>query len=161
MDVINAKKQFVEKMELCFETQHLPRMAGRILGWLLICDPPIQSARAIGETLEMSKGTVSTVTRNLLQLGLIEKVAQIGARGDFYRIRPHASEQLLLARQTEFARLRDLSIQGLELMEGESPENRQRLLELSRMSDLAVEELTRLIEQMRRESGLKPASDRR
>lgn len=149
MEVDHPKRQFVEKMELFFETQHLPRMAGRLLGWLLVCNPPIQSAKAIGETLEMSKGTVSAITRQLLQMGMIEKVCQIGARGDFYRIHSQASEQLLLARQAEFARLYDLAIQGLELMENESPENRQRLLEVSRMCGLAVEEISRLISRIR------------
>ncbi len=146
----NPKKQFVEKAETFFETQHLPRMAGRLLGWLLICDPPVQSAREIGETLQMSKGSVSVITRQLSQMGLIEKVAQIGARGDFYRINPNAGVSMLLARQVEFERLCDLSNQGLALLEKENPQNRRRLLAVNRMSAMAVEEISRLIEKIRR-----------
>ncbi len=144
----NPKKQFVEKIEAFFATQHLPRMAGRLLGWLLICDPPAQSAKAIGEALAMSKGTISTITRQLMQMGLVEKVGQIGVRGEFYRIRPQASEQILLARQAEFAQLYDLSLQGLELLKNDLPEARQRMLELNRMSGMAVEEISRLVDRL-------------
>ncbi|GAP15678.1 predicted transcriptional regulator [Longilinea arvoryzae] len=149
----NPKREFVEKAETFFETQHLPRMAGRLLGWLLICVPPVQSAKEIGETLQMSKGSVSTIARQLRQMGLIEKVAQIGARGDFYRIHPNATESMLLARQAEFERLYDLSIQGLNQLEDESPQDRQRLLAVKRMSAMAVAEMTRLIDQIHEAEG--------
>lgn len=149
MDGGNPKRQFVEKAETFFETQHLPRMAGRLLAWLLICDPPIQSARAIAETLAMSKGSVSIASRQLLQMGLIEKVSKIGARGDFYRLRPQACGQILSARQAEFAQLQDLSIQGLELLKNDPPETRERLLEMKRMSEMAVEVIAGLVERMR------------
>lgn len=149
MDDGDLKRQFVEKIEAFFATQHLPRMAGRLLGWLLICDPPAQSAKAIGEALEMSKGTISTITRQLMQMGLVEKIGQFGARGDFYRLRPQACEKILFARQAEFAQLQDLSIQGLELLKNDAPESRARLLEMKRMSEMAVEEIDGLIARMR------------
>ena len=37
------EKHFVEDISLYFEQMGLPRMAGRVLGVLLICDPPAQS----------------------------------------------------------------------------------------------------------------------
>ncbi len=56
---------------------HVTRMAGRMLGWLLICDPPHQSMNAIADVLQASKGSISTMTRLLIQLDLIERTGII------------------------------------------------------------------------------------
>ena len=45
------QQHFVEEVGLLFEHAGLPRMAGRILGWLLICDPPHQSPGELAEVL--------------------------------------------------------------------------------------------------------------
>ena len=39
----DEEQRFVEEVGIVFEQTGLPRMAGRILGWLLISDPPHQS----------------------------------------------------------------------------------------------------------------------
>lgn len=150
MENHDERIRFVEKIGTFFETQHLPRIAGMILGWLLICDPPVQSAKTIGESLGISKGSVSTTVRLLAQMDMIEKVGQVGTRGDFYRIHPRASEHILLARQREFINLYDLANEGLGLLDGKDPAPRQRLLDLSRMCGLAIEEIPMLIARIRK-----------
>lgn len=144
----SEKKQFVENIGMFFETQHLPRMAGRILGWLLICTPPYQTAAEIGETLEMSKGSVSTMTRLLIQMGMIEKISRIGERHDFYRIQSRANEQLLRARLAEFTQLQGLAKQGLALMDKENLPDRCRLLGLSKMCAIATQAISMIITQI-------------
>jgi hypothetical protein len=37
------EREFIERSGLFYEAAGGPRTAGRILGWLLICDPPHQS----------------------------------------------------------------------------------------------------------------------
>jgi len=66
-------KRFVEEVGISFEDMSLPRMAGRILGWLFISDPPYQSIGELAEALMASKGSISTMTRLLTQLNLIER----------------------------------------------------------------------------------------
>lgn len=150
MEQRDEKIQFVEKIGTFFETQHLPRIAGMILGWLLICDPPVQSAKAIGESLGISKGSVSTTMRLLSEMGMVEKVGQVGIRGDFYRIHPQTGEHLLLARQREFINLHNLVNEGLELINSSDPAARQRLLDLSRMCGLAIEEIPLMIARIKK-----------
>lgn len=149
MELNNEKKRFIENIGLFFETQRFPRLAGRMVGYLLICDPPEQTANEIGGMLEMSKGSVSTMSRLLMQMGMIEKVSPFGARRDYYRIHPRASEQLLLARQVEFSQLRNLLSQGLAVLEKEDQTSQQRLTEMRAMCQLVVDEVPHLIEQLR------------
>jgi len=68
------KKHFVEDISLCFEQVGVPRMAGRILGVLLVTNPPGQSIDDLCEQLQASKCSVSTNARLLSEMGLIERV---------------------------------------------------------------------------------------
>ncbi|RMF65524.1 MAG: MarR family transcriptional regulator [Cyanobacteria bacterium J069] len=113
-----------------FELMGLPRMAGRIFGWLLISQPSHQSSGELAEVLQASKGSISSMTRLLIQIGLIERLPLPGDRRDFFQIKPHAWSQLheqQLARITAF---RKLSERGLDLVKTQSPQSQQRLREM-------------------------------
>jgi DNA-binding transcriptional regulator GbsR (MarR family) len=120
-------RQFVEDVGLYMENSGLPRMAGRLLGWLLICDPPAQSSAQLVEALGASKGSISTNTRLLVQIDLIEKVAVPGEREFYFRVRPHAWDQTIESRLAALRAFCDLCTQGLEILEGEDAERRERL----------------------------------
>lgn len=79
---------FIEDIGLYFEQMGLPRMAGRILGVLLISDPPSQSITDLGDRLHASKGSISIMARLLMERGLIERVASPIPRRDYYRFKP-------------------------------------------------------------------------
>ncbi|OGN99101.1 MAG: hypothetical protein A2Z71_10950 [Chloroflexi bacterium RBG_13_50_21] len=79
---------FIEDIGLYFEQMGLPRMAGRILGALLISDPPAQSITDLGERLHASKSSISIMARLLVERGLIERVASPVPRRDYYRFKP-------------------------------------------------------------------------
>jgi hypothetical protein len=49
------ERHFVEDISLYFEQMGLPRTAGRVLGMLLISDPPEQSLNDLCEVLQTSK----------------------------------------------------------------------------------------------------------
>jgi len=79
---------FIEDVGLFFEQMGLPRMAGRILGVLLISDPEAQSITDICERLNTSKSSISIMARLLTERGLIERVPSTVPRRDFYRFKP-------------------------------------------------------------------------
>ncbi|NJD60390.1 MAG: MarR family transcriptional regulator [Anaerolineales bacterium] len=79
---------FIEDIGLYFEQMGLPRMAGRILGALLISDPISQSITDLGEKLHASKSSISIMARLLMERGLIERVASPIPRRDYYRFKP-------------------------------------------------------------------------
>ena len=88
------ERQFAEEVGIVFEQTGVPRMAGRILGWLLISDPPHQSMEQITRDLLASKGSISTMTRLLIQIGLIERLSLPGVRRDYFRLRSDAWEHI-------------------------------------------------------------------
>jgi len=123
------EKHFVEDFGLLFEESGHPRMAGRILGCLLISDPPYLSSIELSEILQASKGSLSTMTRFLLQMGLIERVGLPGRRRDYFQIKSSAWTQLVGHAVYEISALRKMTERGLELMEGQDSDLKQRLQE--------------------------------
>jgi DNA-binding transcriptional regulator GbsR (MarR family) len=127
---IFAAKHFVEEVGLLFELMGLPRMAGRIFGWLLISNPPHQSMDELVEVLQASKGSISTMTRLLIQVGLIERLSLPGQRRDYFRIKPDAWSQVIKQRLVQITAFREMAEKGLKLLEDEPLLLRQRLEEM-------------------------------
>ena len=140
------EKQFVEEVGIVFEQTGLPRMAGRILGWLLIVDPPHQSTDELADALMASKGSISTVTRLLIQIGLIERLSLPGVRHGYFRIKPGASHQLLKDSLNQTTTFRQLLERGLELLEGKAHTNRQSLEEMHDLYAFLEREFPALLE---------------
>jgi DNA-binding transcriptional regulator GbsR (MarR family) len=122
-----AARAFTEAMALFLEGEGLPRMAGRIFSWLLICDPPLQSAPDLAAALQASKGSISTMTALLVRARLIERVALPGQRRDHFRVRARAMSELMLDATARITAFRRLAEQGLALLEGAPPDVRERL----------------------------------
>jgi DNA-binding transcriptional regulator GbsR (MarR family) len=124
------RTHFVEEVGLMFELVGFPRMSGRIFGWLLISDPPQQSTGELAEGLQASKGSISTMTRLLIQISLIERVSMPGKRRDYFQIKPHAWSQLTKQRIAQITSFRQLAEKGLVLLEGTPLHLQDRLQEM-------------------------------
>jgi len=154
---MNDKRQleeqsFVEEVGIIFEQTGLPRMAGRILGWLIIADPPHQSTTQLTEALMASKGSISTITRLLIQLGLIERVSLTGVRQDFFRMRPDAWRHMIRRGLVdEISMIHQLAEHGLELLADRAPLTRQWLEELRDVYAFLEQEFPGLLERWERQ----------
>lgn len=80
------KLQYIEEAGIAFELFGMTRMAGRILGYLIICDRESVSFNEIMEALKASKGSISGTTKQLMNVGFIEPVSLPGDRKTYYRI---------------------------------------------------------------------------
>ena len=148
------ERHFVEDFSLYFEQMGYPRMAGRILGWLLICDPPVQSAGELADALGASKGSLSTMTRLLIQVGLIERAGLPGRRRDYFRIKSGAWPQLIKAQMQSMTGLHQMVERGLTMLtvaEGRDPESTQRLREAHDLYAFLERELPALLQRWQAE----------
>lgn len=126
----NDLHEYVESFGLFWEEAGLPRMTGRILSWLLICDPPHQTMHELTDALQASKSSISTGTRMLIRMGIIERISLPGHRRDFYRIVPDFWSRVLEEKAQQFTEFRRLAEKGLLLLDNASPARRQRLEEM-------------------------------
>jgi DNA-binding transcriptional regulator GbsR (MarR family) len=129
--MMNREEQhFAEEVGLFFEQVGLSRTDGRILGWLLIADPPDQTMMDIVEALQVSKSSVSTSTRALIQFGMVERVSKPGERRDDYRLRPNLWTHLMQLRLDQSRAFQNLAERGLDLLADAPPERRHHLEEM-------------------------------
>ena len=61
----DGESHFVEEMGQFLAGLGMTPMAGRMWGWLLICDPPEQTAAEIADALQASRGAISGTARIL------------------------------------------------------------------------------------------------
>lgn len=106
----------------------LPRSAARVLGFLHICTPNLQSYSQIQDTLALSTGSVSIATKLLEDMQLIERVRLPGDKRHYYRLVPDGFVQATKRRLETFGKGRELASRRLE-----SQPNDERLVMLERL----------------------------
>ncbi|MEN0065715.1 MAG: MarR family transcriptional regulator [Myxococcota bacterium] len=111
-----ALLDYIERVAVFYEAHGLPRIAGRILGMLLVCDPPERSAKELGDELAASKGSVSTMLRLLMTAQVVERVGKAGSRTTFYRFRANNFDTLIQTRMSEYVGFAPLADEGLALL---------------------------------------------
>ncbi|UCD57242.1 MAG: MarR family transcriptional regulator [Candidatus Hydrogenedentota bacterium] len=126
---LQGRREFAEEFGILFESMGLPCMAGRIWGWLLTSDPPHQTAADIAKGVSASRGSVSTMTNNLMQSGLVDRVGVPGERSKLYRIKSGGFTEILRTRMRFITELRKTLGKGLGFLKDETPEVRRRLEE--------------------------------
>jgi DNA-binding MarR family transcriptional regulator len=114
--------------ELMSKSAGMPPMTGRVLAWLLVCDPPEQTAAQIGEALDASKGSISGATGVLVRARLVDRLHIRGERADRFRIRPDAWDEQI--RDQTVTAARALFAIGLEALADEPASRRARLEEV-------------------------------
>lgn len=123
-------RNFAEDVALYFEQAGLSRTAGRIFGWLLICDPPRQTMNDLVDGLHISKSSVSVATRFLIEVGLIQRISVPGERRDYYCIVEDVWHTMMQQRMSQLVAFRKLAEQGLDMLADQPVERRKRLCEM-------------------------------
>lgn len=90
--------EFIESVSGVAEAFGLPPSFVQVFAWLIVCDPPAQSAEQIRAALGLSSGSVSMATTALVRGGLAERVSLPGQRRQLWRFRPGGWERMLRSR---------------------------------------------------------------
>lgn len=106
-------QDFADRFAEVAEDLGLPRTVGRVMGWLLVCDPPLQSSRDIEDGLEISRASVSIATRFLRGAGLVTRRTPAKSRGPRYELDP--SVFIRLADAQRYRAFRQMLEECLEL----------------------------------------------
>lgn len=142
------EKHFIEDIGLFFEQMGMPRMAGRILGVLLIADPPAQSITDLSEKLKASKSSISIMARLLVEHGLIERVASPIPRRDFYRFKPGGWIIYMRGWLELMSALHAITERGMTLLTEKPSDMQERLLEAHDLFSTLEEKFPAILEQL-------------
>jgi DNA-binding transcriptional regulator GbsR (MarR family) len=145
------EKHFIEDTGLFFEQLGMPRMAGRILGALLIADQPAQSITDIAQILQASKSSISIMARFLMENGLIERVPSPMPRRDYYRFKPGGWIQYMRHWLELWAALHQITERGIGLLNEKGARDTERLIEAHDLFSLMENELPSILEKLENE----------
>ncbi|HEY0804562.1 MAG TPA: winged helix-turn-helix domain-containing protein [Pseudonocardiaceae bacterium] len=115
----NQLSAWIERLAAQLVPEGIPLIGGRILGYLLVCDPEDRTAAELSEELEASTGSVSTNLKLLVNHGLVTRSTRRGRQAAQYRVNAPAWAGLVRRRLDELAGLRGLSAAGLRLLSGD------------------------------------------
>lgn len=124
----------------------IPPIAGRLLGYLIVCDPQQQSINELAVALKASRSAIVGAVQVLEHRGVIERVRQAGSRNylvsfdaDGYKSRGFDG--------TAYTRLASLFKEGLELVGSASTQRVARLQELVGFSEFLAKRMPLLQEE--------------
>jgi hypothetical protein len=144
-----SAERFVEEIGLVFDSIHLPRMAGRVLGAILLGPREGSTAADLAETLQASKGSISNMTQLLIHYRFIDRTVKAGDRRDRFVVRQGAWARMMLWRLELLQRLQELADDGLGLLGPDG--NPEPLQEVRDMYAFLERELPKLFDRWEEE----------
>ncbi|MBS2553550.1 MarR family transcriptional regulator [Catenulispora sp. NL8] len=125
-----------------------PPMAGRLLGYLIVCDPPQQTIAELAEVLMASRSAITGALKLLEAYQLVKRSRGVGERVDHYnidpaRIEPKGFDATIYQEQAALMR------EGLTLLPDDASVRRAVLQELAQLADFLSERLPQLADEWR------------
>jgi DNA-binding MarR family transcriptional regulator len=140
-----GESQFVEEMGQFLGSLGMTPMAGRMWGYLLICDPPEQTAAQIAEALHASRGAISGTARLLAGPGLIRRSTRPGDRREFFSAPAEALDSMLASAGAIYHHMREMAERGLAATADRPLEARARLQEFHDVMTFVEQEVPRVV----------------
>jgi len=120
---------FVDRMGLVAEADGLSRIAGRIMGLMVLEGGPL-SFSEIAERLAVSRASVSTNTRFLERIGVIARVTIKGERQDYFQLAKAPYARLLEGSVARIKKAQGVVAEAKAEVSFAETERRRRLDEL-------------------------------
>jgi DNA-binding MarR family transcriptional regulator len=108
------------------ERYGFPPVAGRLIGYLYVCEPAEQTINQIADTLLASRSAINNAVKMLETQKLIHRSRPAGTRADLIGLNPLGRENLGFD-PTEYQQMASLAREGLQLLGKSSLERRQAL----------------------------------
>jgi biotin operon repressor len=138
-------QRFIEALGGYFTQYGLPRVAGRLLGLIMVADRPL-TLDDMAAALGVSRASVSTNIRLVESVGFVEQVSVPKDRRDYYQCGSDPWEARMRAGIVQLDALGAIARRGLAAITDEGMYARGHLEELADFCDFLIEEERHLIE---------------
>jgi biotin operon repressor len=144
----DKRAEYVERWALLLEDQGQPRIAGRLYAHLATADTPYLSQEELADQLGVSRASVSTNIRRLIDFGMVTRVAVPGSRLAHYALDPGSPRHGLLRVAEMSRRLAALAQEGLELQPDVVTPGTQSLRYLVEGNERLASSVEQIVEQI-------------
>lgn len=145
------QEESIEKIGSFIEKNtKLPRIAGKIFGYLLICEPSEQTAKQIIEKLNIAKSSVSSMMKLLIQTNLVEEITKSRERSKFYKIKEKGWEEMLLKKLEDLTNIKVLF--GNNNFQLKNPKSKNKISQLEQFYSFLENEISFLIKKWKKQN---------
>lgn len=130
---------FVARMGQSTEQDGFTRIAGRLFGYLLLSEQPC-SIFELSQALDVSKASVSTDARRLLELGVLERVMLPDDRRDYYQVAPDFFRRMMQYRISRWENAHGAVTDAMQRLDP-PPLVAERLAYMNSVNQFALEHL--------------------
>jgi DNA-binding transcriptional regulator GbsR (MarR family) len=108
--------EWVERVAMYLARDGVPPIAGRVLGWLMVCAPPEQSAGQISTAIGASRASLTSNLRLLSSMGFLTQRTRPGERTVYYRMADNAWAVVVERQVASITSFLDITRDGLGLV---------------------------------------------
>jgi len=127
--VNDRQATFVDEMGQYLSSVGMTPMSGRMLAWLLICDPVEQTAADLAGELRASRGAISGAVRQLETAGFVRRSRRGGDRREYYSMPVGSIRSLVGNAGSIYHRLAVIAAHGIGVVADLPPPARGRIEE--------------------------------
>jgi DNA-binding transcriptional regulator GbsR (MarR family) len=138
-------QEFIERVGFSAESDGLPRIAGRLFGFLLLSPGP-RSLDEIADALGVSKGSASTDARLLLNRGWLKRASLAGDRRDYYEMAPDFFAGIVAYRLGRWEALCKSVVKGRQQLPRQPKSVQERLTYLDEAQQFFSQGIHRLLD---------------
>src|SRR5690242_19450387 len=135
-----TQQMFIGRMGHAAETNGLSPIAGRLFAMLLLSEAP-RSLDDIAAGLGVSKASVSTEARRLVERGVVERTRRAGDRRDYYELAPDFFAQIVERRIEQWRRIQTLIATMRETSSHLPPVVRERFASIDEIHTDVVDQI--------------------
>ena len=148
-DIDAVRADFIERIAVVAQGEGLPRIAGRIFAALVFDGRPI-SFGELADSLQVSRGSISTSARLLEERGVIKRVSKPGERQDYFRVGDAPFVTMLRDAKERAGRAKAEIDETLAQLPAEADEVKQRLGDYAGFYGAIEDGLSHAIERLSR-----------
>ena len=130
MPDINERSAFVEESGIFFENLGMTRMAGRIIGYLMVTDKEMVSFDELTQVLKASKSSISTSVKLCINVHFVKPLTIPGKRKTYFMLAPEISwVEIFQRRMEQLNAMHKLLQKGLNLRANQNDKPAEWIIE--------------------------------
>ncbi|HTX89064.1 MAG TPA: hypothetical protein VMC08_08750 [Bacteroidales bacterium] len=141
----SAIRHCIEKFGVFYQKTGQQAMMGRLMGYLMLAEPPHKTFEEITEFLLCSKSAVSNTLHQLMYVGMVDYVKFPGDRKRYFRLNQESWDRMFEVQLQELADFRGLVGEALKLRSRKYPETNRHIEQFYKLMQIYEEQFPEIL----------------
>jgi DNA-binding transcriptional regulator GbsR (MarR family) len=139
-------KEMVERIGIVCDKDGMPPLAGRMVGFFMLAEPPHKTFDELAEFLQASKSAISTTLRFLEGQGMVEYITFPGDRKRYFRLSVDSWDKVVMGKMDFLKMMHARVSEALQARSNDYPEFNMGLKAMMCLYEIFLEGLPKMID---------------